>query len=439
MAEPLPLRIRHGYGAAAASIALANTAILFFLLKFLVDVAGIRPAVAGTILLVGKAWDAFADPVIGRLSDRTKSAMGARRPWIAFATVPFCALFAALWYRLPLEGTALAVVTAVLLIAYNTAYTAVTVPYGALTPALTRDYDERTRLNGARMTWSMAGGLVSGIAFPMVVQATGSWGIAGCGIAVLMLVPLIVMVRVTRGLDPVGATHAEEPAFWTVFANRSFRRTAVLFMIAWTSIAVLSALVPFYMQHVIGAPQLLDAALAAIQLSALAAIPLVVAVSRRFEKHTTFAVAVATWAVVLVALSLVPADIGKGVLVLAALVGPGIAAAHVLPWSMIPDVVEADALERGRDRAGAFYGTMTFLEKCGTAFALWSLGMALDAAGYVEGAAQQSENAIHTIRLLIGPVPATALLVASVLAIVAPPVTRAAHRRLVAALEQRRT
>ena len=167
MAESLPLRIRHGYGAAAASIALANTAILFFLLKFLVDVAGLRPAVAGTVLLVGKAWDAFADPVVGRLSDRTKSAWGARRPWIAFATVPFCALFAALWQRLPLEGTALAVATAVLLIAYNTAYTAVTVPYGALTPALTRDYDERTRLNGARMTWSMAGGLVSGVAFPM--------------------------------------------------------------------------------------------------------------------------------------------------------------------------------------------------------------------------------------------------------------------------------
>ncbi len=76
----LPFSLRHGYGVAAASLALANTAVMFFLLKFLVDVAGLSPAAAGTVLLVGKAWDAISDPLVGKLSDGTRTAMGMRRP-----------------------------------------------------------------------------------------------------------------------------------------------------------------------------------------------------------------------------------------------------------------------------------------------------------------------------------------------------------------------
>ena len=101
----LPAGLRHGYGVGAFSIAVANTAMMFFLLKYLVDVAGLSPGWAGTVLFVGKGWDAFADPLAGWLSDRTVSPMGPRRPWILYGSVPFALSFVATFWGLPWSGT----------------------------------------------------------------------------------------------------------------------------------------------------------------------------------------------------------------------------------------------------------------------------------------------------------------------------------------------
>ena len=431
----LPATVRHGYGLGALSLAIANTAVLFFLLKFLVDVAHLPPAWAGTVLLVGKIWDAVIDPVVGHLVDATDSRMGARRPWILGGTIPFALLFALLWWGLPLEGLAAGVVYAFLLMAYNTAYTAVVLPYGALTPALTRDYDERTRLNGARMGWSMIGGIVAGVAMPMLIRSA-SWRTAGMALALCIVPPLLVTLWATAGRDQTALPAAGGPSMWSVLRLASFRRVAMLFTIAWSSIAALSALLPFYVQHHLRHPELLDPAFAAIQLSALASIPGIVWLAARVEKHVAYAGTVAVWAAVLLGLSLVPEGTGWIALAVCALVGPGVAAAHVLPWSMLPDVVEVDAAGSGVERAGAFYGMMTFIEQCATAVVLWLLGIGLQLGGYVEGAPEQAESARLAIRVLVGPVPGVLLLGAAVLALALPPITRETHRALVAQLRR---
>jgi GPH family glycoside/pentoside/hexuronide:cation symporter len=438
-ADQLPGRVRHGYGVAAFAIAIANTSVMFFLLKYLVDGAGLPPATTGWVLLVGKVWDGIIDPFVGKLVDGTRTSMGSRRPWLAGASAPFALLFAGLWWGLPLEGAALAVAYAVLLMAYNTAYTLITVPYGALTPALTSDYDERTRLNGSRMAWSMVGGIVASVLFPILWKGWG-WHVAGAVLALMLVPPLAVTVWTTAGRDPVGPSEAEdERGMWSVLRNRAFRRTAILFLCAWSSIAVLASLVPFYVEHHLHHKDMIDVLLAAIQLSALASIPGIVWVSNRFEKHRAYAVFVVSWAFVLLGLALVPPGTGGALpIVLGVLAGPGVAAAHVLPWSMLPDVVEADEAETGRERAGAFYGVMTFLEQVGTAFALWGVSMMLSVSGYVEQAAEQPETAREMIRWLIGPIPGVVLVAAAVGAWVLPPMTRAAHKALVAGLRERK-
>ncbi|MDP2316912.1 MAG: MFS transporter [Pseudomonadota bacterium] len=427
----LPAHVRHGYGIGALSFAIANTAMLFFLLKFLVDEVQLDPALAGSVLLVAKIWDAVIDPVIGRLVDRT----GRPRAWIAGATVPLALVFATIWFGLPLSGVAAAVGYGALLVVYNTAYSAAVIPYGALTPALATDYDDRTRLNASRMGWSMVGGIVAGIAMPMLVKA-GGFRLGGEVLALLLAPPLLVTWLATRGRvarRAVAASGSLAPP-WAVLRSVSFRRVALLFVSAWASIAMLSALVPFYVQHHLHAPQLLDALFAAIQLSALVSIPAVAWLSGRVQKHRAYAVGMVTWAVVLLGLALVPEGATTPALVLGVLAGPGVAAAHVLPWSMLPDVVEVDTLERGADRTGDFYGMMTFLEQVATAVALWVLGNALGAAGYLEGAAEQGEGARLAIRLLIGPVPGVVLLVAGLYAWARPPLTREALGQAVAKL-----
>lgn len=397
----LPASIRHGYGVAAFSFAIANTAVMFFLLKFLVDEARLDPATAGDVLLVAKTWDAVIDPAIGRLTDRT----GGRRRWIAGATLPLAICFAGLWWGLPFVGTTQAVAYAALLVVYNTAFSAAVIPYGALTPALTTDYDDTTRLNAARMGWSMVGGIVAGVGMPVLLQV-GGWHLAGSALGLLIVPPLAVTWWSTRGRErAVPAADGALAPPWAVLRSAPFRRVALLFVSAWASIAVLSALVPFYVQHHLHAPDKLDALFAAIQVSALVCIPAVARLAERVQKHVAYAIGMGAWALVLIGLALVPEGAVVPALILGVLAGPGVAAAHVLPWSMLPDVVEVDAIEGGRDRAGDFYGMMTFLEQVATAFALWTLGNALGIAGYVQAAAVQGESARMAIRVLIGPVP----------------------------------
>lgn len=403
---------------------------MFFLLKFLVDEAQLPPATAGNVLLVAKIWDAVIDPVIGRLTDRT----GGRRGWMAGAALPLAFMFAGLWWGLPFVGTAQAVAYAALLVVYNTAFSAAVIPYGALTPALTDDYDDRTRLNAARMGWSMVGGIVAGVGMPMLL-VNGGWHLAGGVLALLIAPPLAVTWWMTRGREQAAPPESGAVAPpWAVLRNAPFRRVALLFVSAWASIAALSALVPFYVQHHLHAPKMLDALFAAIQLSALVSIPAVAWLAGRVQKHVAYAIGMGGWALVLLGLALVPEGAVYPALALGVLAGPGVAAAHVLPWSMLPDVVEVDAVESGRSRTGDFYGMMTFLEQVATAFALWTLGNGLGMAGYVEGAAEQGEPARLAIRLLIGPVPGAVLLAAAVHAWVRPPLTREAHASLVARL-----
>ena len=438
----LSFGLRHGYGVAAASLAIGNAAMMFFLFKFLTDEAGIPPFVAGNVLLVGKAWDAVTDPLVGRLSDRTKARMGQRRAWIAGGSLPFLLFYAAVWWGLPFPAALTAVGYGVLLILYSTCYTAVVVPYGALTPALTEDYDDRTRLNGARMGWSMIGGILAGIGFPLIAHADwGSWRLAGVVMAAIALPGLLITLWATRGRDRQVAATASGGGTWSVLKIRAFRRTAGLFLAAWSIIATLSATVPYYVEHHLHHPKLLDAVFAAIQVAALFAVPAVVWLSGRVEKHTAYAVGIGSWSLVLLGLSAVPEGTGWPVLIVAVLAGFGVAAAHVLPWSMLPDVIEADKVTTGRDRAGSFYGLMTFLEKCTTAVALWGMGAVLQRAGYVESSAgevvTQPDSARVAILVLIGPLPGVILLLAALAAWRWPPMTRAQHAELVSTLRER--
>ncbi len=423
MSESLPTRVRQGYGFGAVAIAIANTSMMFFLLKYLVDVARLPAATAGLVLFVGKGWDAFADPLAGWLSDRTQSRMGARRPWVLFGSVPFAATFIATFWGFDLHGTQAAVGYAVLLLLFNAAYSAVVIPYGALTASLTHDlpaeegdpspgYKERTRLNGARMAWSMVGGIVSGVAMPILFNHY-SWRVAGLVLGLCIAPPLWIAVAATRGRDRNGST-GEGPGMWSVLRNPEYRRVVAQFCASWTVVATLSSIVPFYVEHHLHRKDLLDALFAAIQISALVCIPGIVWLAGRWDKPRAYALAMASWSAVLLGLALIPEGNAGAAIAVACLVGPGVAAAHVLPWAMLPDVVEHDQARTGVDRSGQFYGMMTFMEKVVLAATLWGVGGVLGASGYLEGAAQQPESARLAVLALIGPLPGLVLAGAAV-------------------------
>ncbi|HQO66153.1 MAG TPA: MFS transporter, partial [Spirochaetales bacterium] len=147
----LPVRTKVGFGIADLGGNLFFTAMGFWSMFYLTDGVGIPAAMAGLAVMIGKIWDAVTDPMMGYISDRTDSKLGRRRPYIIFGALPLMATMV-YFFKVPAftNPVALTVWATAALCLLNTAYTVVNVPYASLTPELTKDYNERTSLNGYR-------------------------------------------------------------------------------------------------------------------------------------------------------------------------------------------------------------------------------------------------------------------------------------------------
>ena len=159
----LPLGRIVAFGSASIGITAMAFVNSLYLFKYSTDVLLIAPGVMGLLYGISRIWDAISDPLIGRLSDRTKSRFGRRRSWI-FASIPATsAAFIMLWAPPAALGPfALAVWLGAALLLFSTAQTMFSVPHYALGVEMTDAYHERTRVFGIRQL--MGGlGLITGL------------------------------------------------------------------------------------------------------------------------------------------------------------------------------------------------------------------------------------------------------------------------------------
>src|SRR5690554_5397539 len=190
----LTRRVKLGFGIGDLGGNLFFTIIGFYLLYYFTDVVGLNPALSGTALMIGKVWDAITDPITGYYSDRTKSRFGRRRPYIFIGAI-FSFFFMALIFT-PVTFQAEMNQFLYLTLLYcllNTAYTLVNIPYAALLPELTEDYNERTVLTGYRMGFAVLG-TFAGAALVMPIVNASSWPVMGTVMGAIMLVTALATV-----------------------------------------------------------------------------------------------------------------------------------------------------------------------------------------------------------------------------------------------------
>lgn len=167
--KKLSVKEKVGYGLGDSAANFIFQTMIILQLSFYTDTFGITASAAGTLLLVARLWDAITDPVIGVLSDRTKSRWGKFRPWIIFTAVPF-GVFAYLAFSTPDFGY-----TGKLIYAYATymifmlIYSANNLPYSALSGVMTGDMAERTSLSSYRFIFAISASfIVQVFALPLV-------------------------------------------------------------------------------------------------------------------------------------------------------------------------------------------------------------------------------------------------------------------------------
>ncbi len=434
------------YGFGDIGFSLTTTIIGAYFAIFLTDVVGIAPRVAAAAIFVGRSWDYVNDPLVGYISDRTRTRWGRRRPFLLFGPLPFALAFALMWVRPPWEGDlALAVYYAVAYVLFDAAATLVYMPYFALTPELTSDYDERTALTSYRMFFSIVGSLISFI-LPLMIVGTFAPENAprvltmGLIFGIASALPLLLTFFGTRERQEYA--QQEQPgllqSLQAALKNRPFVFGLVIFLLTWVAVDILQSTLLYFVKYVVRREPQSDLIMGTIFVTAILALPFWEWTSRHWNKRWAYVVGIAFWAVVqMVMITLSPSS-GMGLLLsLCVLAGIGVAAAHVIPWAIIPDAIEWDELQTGERHEGTFYSLITLMKKVSSSMAIPLVLLLLDVTGYVPNAAQQPANALLGIRIVIGPIPAV-LLCAGILFAVLYPLSREQHAQIVQELEERR-
>lgn len=447
MAERLSWRDKLLYGVGDTGFSLTSTILGAYFAIFLTDVVGLAPALAAAAIFVGRSWDYINDPLIGHISDRTRTRWGRRRPFLLFGAIPFAAAFTLLWWKPPLAtDVQRAVYYALAYVIFDAAATFVYMPYFALTPELTSDYDERTALTSYRMFFSIFGSLVSFTVPLMIVgvfapENSGRVLTMGVAFGLLSALPLWLTFLGTRERREYAAQ--ERPSLRqslrSALRNRPFVFSLVIYLLTWVSMDVVQATLLFFLKYVVFREAQSDLLMAAIFVTAILALPFWEWASRRWSKRWAYAGGVGFWAAVQIALITLGPTSGLGLIIaLCVLAGIGVSAAHVLPWSIIPDAVEWGELQTGERHEGMFYSLVTLMQKVTSSLAIPLVLLLLDVTGYVANAPQQPASAILGIRIAIGPLPALCLCTGILFAALYP-ISRERYAQVVRELEGKRS
>lgn len=446
MAQRLSRRSKVLYGAGDIGFSLTSTILGAYFAIFMVDVVGISPGVAAIAVFIGRSWDYINDPIFGYISDRTRTRWGRRRPFLLFGAVPYAVAFAMLWFQPGFESEiALAAYYSVAYILYEAAATLVYMPYFALTPELTSDYDERTSLTTYRMFFSILGGLV---AFTVPLMIVGSFNpenapkvfTMGLIFGLVAAAPLLLVFFTTREQEAymTQAQPSIRQSLKVTRQNRPFVYGLVIFLMTWVGVEIVQAMLLFYVKYVAVREESNDLIMATIFVTAILALPIWEYTSRKYDKRWAYIGGIGFWAVVqLVLITVTQSTALPLILVLCFMAGIGVAAAHVIPWAIIPDAIEYGELKYGERHEGIFYSLVTLTRKIATSITLPLVLLLLEWTGYVPNAAAQPDSALWGIRIAIGPIPAVLLLVGIGFAYKYP-LTRKKYKEVEAELAQRR-
>jgi Na+/melibiose symporter-like transporter len=382
--------------------------VQFYFLKFASDVLLVGPATVGAVFALGRAWDAISDPLVGSWSDRTRSRLGRRRPWM-LAGIPVLAVAFAMTWLPPRElaGGALTAWIAVGLLLYFTGFTIFYVPHQSLGAELSTRYHERTRIFGARQASFIVGMFFAFAAIQYVTLADDGRAAAARVVAwvvpiacILMLLPP-VFLRERDEYQGRGGTHTLR-AFRDVLRNPHAARLLLVQFVDSLGVGVVGVIAPFLAVYIIKRPDMIGVLPAFLVVAQILSIPVWVRLSRRFGKKPVWLVSMVGTAFSFAG----QAFVGENTLVLVSimlvLTGIFIGCGGVVAPSLLADVIDFDEHATGERKEGVYYAALGFAFKCGAAVIVIVAGFVLELAGFEPNADQALPARVAILSLFAG-------------------------------------
>ena len=458
----IPRSVKIGYGSPELGLVAVEVLIQVYLLNFYNVAVGLPSALAGLALSIAILWDAFTDPVMGGISDRTRTPWGKRRPYFLPGALGVSVFVLALFHP-PTFGNHVFTFFYLLVgfLSLNTALTVIAVPHVSLAGEMAFDRDERTALFAYRRLFSTLG-LVVGTVLPALVlrslggeESPDTIAHSRSTTALLLSAPILLTALwafyATRGRDEPShekATSARAIArdlielFLSqrdVWRNRVFLPLLLSAIIAGAGRTLNGSIALYYYEYRLRLPEetVILGILLPFFLCLLASIPVWVWISRRRGKKWPAFFGVIGLAIISV--STYPFFPPNSVLgpILTAVVGGFFAGSIVIIDSLIADVVDYDELKTGHNREGLYFGVWKLGTKVARALGLASAGVFLQLIGFDEGSTTQTTEVGWRLALLFGPVVGVFFITAATI-FACLPLTDATHRRIQQLLRRRR-
>jgi len=427
--QELSLTTCLGWGVGSLAVAVLFNSVNVLLLRYLVDYVGIGAAMAGALIGVSKLYDAIIDPIVGIASDRTRSKIGRRRPYILGGGL-MLAIAALLLFNVPggMGMTSSIVYVTLALLFYATAYAVFSVPYMAMPAEMTGKPAERTRLISFRIYAVATASLIATFVGPVLI----SWGGGGqTGHTAMSVFSAMVIVaatffsfRFTRAapfhFDDAPVRIGAIRKLQLLVGNRPFMLLLLIKLLQLTALAMTQASMPFLFKRIL---QLDDTLLGLYFLVFYGAMILSQRVwlrlAARFGKRDMYFYATAAYGLLYLTWYFVtPSEPIALVFARAVLLGAIAGAVLLFGQSLLPDTMEWDYRRTGLRREGVLSAVYTMIEKLSYAVGAAITGIVLGQSGYIKGMGAavviQPQSAITAIYWLASILPMVCLLASCV-------------------------
>ena len=364
--------------------------VLYFV--FLTNVIKLQPAMAGIVTLISEIWDAISDPLMGVISDNTRTKMGRRRPYILAGGCLLAVAFALIFF--PIGGnneTLKFIYCAATYLFYNTVSTMIAVSYSSMSAEISKVSEERDKANVLRLVVSTISAAVCTLLPSLVIDAynsgkitvTAFYLIVGVGFGILFALPVILCaifveerVEVPESKKKFSLGEVIEP-----LKNRSFRQLVGMYLGQALCMDVFSAGVAMFAMYVTtpkGSTTVFLGIFIAVQLLAF---PFINKLIKTTNVNKIYGFGLPLSVVALIAFAIFGSNLYVAY-VCVFFVAVGFAGAQLTSWIMFPHTVDAGELLIGKRQSGGCSAIMTFARKSSSALVIFLFSLVLEFTGY---------------------------------------------------------
>ncbi|AQQ72238.1 Glucuronide permease [Limihaloglobus sulfuriphilus] len=409
------------WGSGALADAMMANVISYLALPIYNIALGVDPRWLGWAMGLPRIWDAISDPVLGNISDNTRSRWGRRRPFIFVGAILSGIFFAVLWMPpASFSARAMGYYFLVTSFFFYTAYTIFVVPWNAMGLELTTDYDERTRVQAYRTFMQSIGGLLLGTLWWLSIKIGGEgnevYGVKIVGIIFGVYVMITGMLPAIFCRSQISVPSQKKIPFIAAITTTAKNKTfillgAIMFFLLIGLFLVNSFSNYINIYYVFGGSKEGTSKIAMIanfvfQTTGIGLVPLVSYLAVRFgKKRILLAGLTSVMAAYFTTWFFYTPKAPYLQLISLGMMAPGLSCVWVITASMLADICDVEEYHTGLRREGMYGAAFSWIIKAGIAFTLVGAGYMIDFSGYDSSLAMQTEDTILKMRLLYMLVP----------------------------------